>query len=183
MYNEIPTPTGHLPRYRENTTSQYGLIANVCSTLYSGKNSRGTSVYTWVSPSNETAFDEDISPLLQYLWRNELVSADARLGLVEFGSETYHSGGNITFSAVDFSLGIWKGDPPDFDLTPIGQDCAKPESPAGEPEKDWGFRTGGSLNGLTVMIATTLSTVVTLRHDADLSTWLAAVVLWRLCLY
>lgn len=131
----------------------------VCSTLYSGQNSRGTIVYTWVSPANETAFDEDISPLLQYLWRKDLVSSDARLGLVEFGSEAYHSASNVTFSAGDFSMGIWKGEPPAFELNEIGEDCQQPTGPAGPTntgtsDKGSGARNfSGGVRGLAIIMA------------------------------
>lgn len=158
---------------------------SACSTLYTGRNSRGTNVYTWVSPSNETNFDEDISPLLQYLWRNKLVSADVRLGLVEFGSETYHSAGNVTFSARDLSMSLRKGNPPEFDLNPIGKGCAKPEgaygNSTGNPKKDSGIRTGGGLNALTITTVTSISMLVTLRHSEDVLTWFAATMLWRFC--
>lgn len=149
--NRVPTPW--------HTSFVLVLIVNnVCSTLYSGQNSRGTIVYTWVSPTNETAFDEDISPLLQYLWRNDLVSSDARLGLVEFGSEAYHSASNVTFSAGDFSMQIWKGEPPAFDLNAIGENCEQPTGPAGPlntgtPDKGSGMRNAGGLSGLTIIMA------------------------------
>lgn len=133
--------------------------------MHSGLNSRGTNVFTWVSPANDTSFDEDISPLLQYLWRNELVSADARLGLVEFGSETYHSGSNVTFSARDFAMTVWKGEPPSFELNAIGDKCAKPGSPAGpqstgNPKKGLAGRTGREPAGFATIVATTLLTMV-----------------------
>lgn len=136
------------------------------STLYSGQNSRGTSVFTWVSPSDQTSFDEDVSPLLQYLSGKGLVSADARLGLVEFGSEAYHSGGNVTFSAGGFSMEVWRGVPPRFDFNPIGERCARPTSPAGpeatgKPEKgSSGARAAGGPSGMTVAVAGTVSTMV-----------------------
>lgn len=117
-----------------------------------------------MSPSDETSFDEDVSPLLQYLASNGLVSADARLGLIEFGSETYHSTGNVTFSAGDFTMGLWAGVPPRFDFNPIGEKCAEPQSPSstGTPKKGAAARTtmgggGGGFGGAFVAaLATTL---------------------------
>jgi hypothetical protein len=84
-----------------------------------------------VSPADQTSFDEDITPLLQYLWRNDLVSADARIGLVEFGSEAYHAGNNVTFSAGDFSMNVWPGTPVNLELNPVADNCDPPQSPAG----------------------------------------------------
>lgn len=150
----------------------------VGSTLYSGHNSRGTNVYTWMSPTNETAFDEDISPLLQYLWRKELVSADARIGLVEFGSEAYHSEGNVTFSASGFHMDIWKGEPPRFDLNAIGQDCAKPTQPAGPQGTGRPHKSG---SGGRPGTAFSSPTVVPMGRGMQLAAGLAAVILWRLC--
>lgn len=68
--------------------------------------------------------------MLQYLWRNDLLPADAQLGLVEFGSEAYHSGNNVTFSASSFSMGVWPGDPPRYELNAVGDGCKAPSSVA-----------------------------------------------------
>ncbi|ROW06362.1 hypothetical protein VPNG_07541 [Cytospora leucostoma] len=114
-----------------NATCYTQQLGSFNFTLYTGQNSRGTTVFTWVSPTDQTSFDEDIAPLLQYIWRNELVSADARLGLIQFGSEAYHSGNNVTFSAADFTLDVWLGTPVKFELNPPGDHCKDPESPAG----------------------------------------------------
>lgn len=140
-----------------------------CSTLFTGRNTRGTLVYSWVSPADQTSFDEDITPLLQYLWRNELVSADARIGLVEFGSEAYHAGNNVTFSAGGFSMDIWPGSPVKFELNPVADHCDAPQSPAGpqgtsSPEEGVGARAGQvPLAGLSVSMALMLSSVASLR--------------------
>lgn len=132
-----------------------------CSTLFTGQNTRGTLVYSWVSPADQTSFDEDITPLLQYLWRNDLVSADARIGLVEFGSEAYHAGNNVTFSAGDFGMDIWPGTPVKLDLNPVADNCEPPQSPAGpqsSPEEGIGVRAlETSLGGIVRMIAVFLS--------------------------
>ncbi|EFX02832.1 glycosyl transferase [Grosmannia clavigera kw1407] len=82
------------------------------SILYSGVNQRGLSVYTWVPEKNETSFDQDISPLLQYLWRNQFISSNLTLGLVQFGSEAYSSQGNVTFSASGFAMDLEHGAAP-----------------------------------------------------------------------
>lgn len=67
--------------------------------------------------------------MFQYLWHNELMPANAQLGLVEFGSEAYHSGNNVTFSAGSFSMGVWPGDPPRYELNTVGDGCKAPSSP------------------------------------------------------
>lgn len=130
-----------------------------------GQNDRGTLVYSWVSPTDQTSFDEDITPLLQYLWRNDLVSADARIGLVEFGSEAYHAGNNVTFSAGDFRMDVWPGSPVKFELNPVADHCDAPQSPAGpqgtsSPEKGTGVRARETpLAGLIIVIAVMFSSV------------------------
>ncbi|KAI1073555.1 nucleotide-diphospho-sugar transferase [Whalleya microplaca] len=78
-------------------------------TLYTGQNSRGTNVYTWVAKTTQTSFDHEISPLLQYLWRNGLISSNLKLGLSEFGTEAYNSGGNVTLVASSYSMSIDPG--------------------------------------------------------------------------
>lgn len=157
----------HNAAYPHRTTLQYSLITTiVCSTLYLGQNSRGTNVYTWVSTSDETDFDEDISPLLQYLWRKNLVSADACLGLVEFGSEAFFSEDNVTFSAADFGMQIWKGEPPVFDLNPVKEGCVEPASPSGpqstgKPKKGSGAGHLRVPSGLTtILVSVTLLLLV-----------------------
>ncbi|KAF5708057.1 glycosyl transferase [Fusarium mundagurra] len=57
-------------------------------TLYYGKNQRDHHVFTWVPDKDVddiTEFDEDISPLLEYIWRNGLIANSTYLGVVEFG--------------------------------------------------------------------------------------------------
>lgn len=83
-----------------------------------------------MSPADQTSFDEDVAPLLQYLWRRGLVSADARLGLVEFGSEAYRSGDNVTFSAAGFDMTAWLGTPARFELDSPAGHCGEPGGPS-----------------------------------------------------
>lgn len=128
----------------------------VCSTLYAGQNARGTNVFTWVAPSDRTSFDEDIAPLFQYLWHNELLSADAQLGLVEFGSEAYHSGNNVTFSASSFGMGVWPGDPPRYELNAVGDGCKAPTSPSqagGAAATTRGGGAGGGAGAVALLVA------------------------------
>ncbi|KAJ0108455.1 hypothetical protein J7T55_002059 [Diaporthe amygdali] len=154
----------------ENATCYTQQLGSFNFTLYTGQNSRGTLVYSWVSPADQTSFDEDITPLLQYLWRNELVSADARIGLVEFGSEAYHSGNNVTFSAGDFDMNVWLGTPVKFELNPVADHCEAPESPAGpqgtgssSSEKGMGLRAREApMTGVIVMVVAIVSALASL---------------------
>ncbi|KAG7291071.1 hypothetical protein NEMBOFW57_001081 [Staphylotrichum longicolle] len=57
-------------------------VGHVEFALYQGKNQRGTDVFTWAAQSDETSFSSDISPLLQYLWRNGMVSPGSNVGLI-----------------------------------------------------------------------------------------------------
>ncbi|KAH7213227.1 concanavalin A-like lectin/glucanase domain-containing protein [Fusarium redolens] len=78
-------------------------------TLYYGKNQRDHHVLTWVPHEDVddiTEFDEDVSPLLEYVWRNGLIANSTYLGIVEFGSETWQSSANVTFSTASYSLTI-----------------------------------------------------------------------------
>ena len=77
-----------------------------------------------MAKTNETGFFQEISPLLQYLWRNDLISANATLGLIEFGSEAYHADGNVTFSASNFSADISVGAAPLLDLARMPEKCS-----------------------------------------------------------
>jgi hypothetical protein len=79
-------------------------------------------VFTWLTEVPETSFAGDVSPLLQFLWMNDLVSRRAYLGLVGFGTETWHSKGNVTFSARKYGLDVLVGPPPVLDLPPA-PDC------------------------------------------------------------
>ncbi|KAK3368522.1 concanavalin A-like lectin/glucanase domain-containing protein [Podospora didyma] len=94
-------------------------------TLYQGRNARGTDVFTWVAATNQTSFAADISPLLQYLWRNGLVSAAAHVGLVSFGSEAYHARDNVTFSATDFAMNLVPGAAPTLAVGQLPTACSR----------------------------------------------------------
>ncbi|KAE8444317.1 hypothetical protein EG329_000627 [Mollisiaceae sp. DMI_Dod_QoI] len=63
-------------------------------TLYSGANNNGQFVYSWLAPTN-----------------HKMISESNYLGIVQFGTETFHSSSNVTFSAQDFNLSIASGTP------------------------------------------------------------------------
>ncbi|KAJ9157977.1 Endoglucanase cel12A [Pleurostoma richardsiae] len=115
-----PWPIG----YSTNRTCFKQAVGDVEFILYQGQNSGGTNVFSWVAATNETVFNDDISPLLQYLWRNDLVPSNSSLGLIEFGSEAYHAGSNVTFSASNFSLELHVGKAPKLDLETMPKECA-----------------------------------------------------------
>ncbi|KAK1485966.1 hypothetical protein CTAM01_12336 [Colletotrichum tamarilloi] len=80
--------------------------------LWFDTNQRNQKVFTWVTRdgSDVTQFDEDITPLLKFVLDSGEIDSDSWLGLVEFGSEAWHSPENITFSAAHFSMDLDNGD-------------------------------------------------------------------------
>ncbi|KAK0639532.1 concanavalin A-like lectin/glucanase domain-containing protein [Cercophora newfieldiana] len=99
-------------------------LGNTHFILYKGQNQRGTSVFTWVATSNVASFAAEVSPLLQSLWRNGLVSPYSKIGLVEFGSEAFHSPGNVTFSASGFGIHLLPGPAPELMVEPVTATCS-----------------------------------------------------------
>jgi len=86
-------------------------LGKTAFTLYTGLNSNGQQVYSWLAASNITYFDEDVSPLIHYLWRHGMISENVYLGSLQFGTETFHAGSNVTFSAQDTVLTVASGTP------------------------------------------------------------------------
>ncbi|KAL6704481.1 hypothetical protein ACN47E_008225 [Coniothyrium glycines] len=80
-------------------------------TLYQGPNDNGQQVYSWVAGSNQTVFEEDISPLVHYLWRNGLVLAANYIGVIQIGTEQKHSTSNVSFFMGDFAISATRGTP------------------------------------------------------------------------
>ena len=76
------------------------------STLFEGSASVGRSTFTWMPDTNYTHISQDLSPLVQYLWKNNLVPAEAYVGTVGFGSESFFSLDPITFTARSLSLNV-----------------------------------------------------------------------------
>ncbi|KAK3295402.1 concanavalin A-like lectin/glucanase domain-containing protein [Chaetomium fimeti] len=125
-------------------------VGHVDFALYLGTNQRGTSVFTWAAQSNETSFSADISPLLQYLWRNGLVSAGSNMGLIGFGTEGYHADGNVTFSATRYDANVLIGPAPTLNMAPIptleSTPSAVPSPSAGRLYRPW--LSGMSISGI-----------------------------------
>ncbi|KAH7000743.1 concanavalin A-like lectin/glucanase domain-containing protein [Ilyonectria destructans] len=82
--------------------------------LYYGRNSGGTHVFTAVPSTGEDilSFDEDFYPLFEFILKKahshpdtpDDLPTDPWLGIVEFGSETWFSDGNVTFTAANFGM-------------------------------------------------------------------------------
>ncbi|KAI7772468.1 hypothetical protein LZL87_007829 [Fusarium oxysporum] len=83
--------------------------------LFYGRNSGGTHVFTAVTKDNSDvlSFDEDFYPLFQYILEQAHKQIDADdlpkdpwLGIIEFGTETWMSRGNATFTAANFGMSL-----------------------------------------------------------------------------
>ncbi|KAF5664970.1 hypothetical protein FHETE_6830 [Fusarium heterosporum] len=84
--------------------------------LFYGRNSGGTHVFTAVTRDNRDilSFDEDFYPLFKYILEQahkhvdtpNNLPKDPWLGIVEFGTETWLSNGNVTFTAANFGMKI-----------------------------------------------------------------------------
>ncbi|KAK4183599.1 family 12 putative glycoside hydrolase [Podospora australis] len=110
-----PQPLG----FNDNTSNRATInLDGVDFTLYHGRNQRDTGVFTWIAAANTMKFSADVSPLLQHLWRNGLVSADSLVGVVGFGSEAFRSVENVTFSASDFGMQLLTGEAPILPASP-----------------------------------------------------------------
>jgi xyloglucan-specific endo-beta-1,4-glucanase len=68
-------------------------------------------------------FDFDLTTLLQALWKNNLVPSNASLGLIEFGSEAFHSDQNVTFAVSEFGMDLAPGPSPELNITVASGRC------------------------------------------------------------
>lgn len=68
-------------------------------------------------------FNMDLTALFQALWKNNLIPSNASLGLVEFGSEAFHSAQNVTFAASDFGMDLSPGSSPELNITIASGPC------------------------------------------------------------
>ena len=104
---------------------------------------------SWVATANRTSFAAEVSPLLQYLWRNGLVSAGSSVGVVSFGSEAFHSDGNVTFAAADFDMHLVEGAAPNLAVgrLPSDPDCYSVFDPSSDDNDSGGGGGGGGGGG------------------------------------
>lgn len=72
--------------------------------MYSGTNHRGIRTFSWLTEDDLHTFQLDLLDLAIALVRRNWIPGDSYLGLVEFGTETYYSNSNVTFSAKDFTM-------------------------------------------------------------------------------
>lgn len=82
--------------------------------MYYGRNSGGTHVFTAVPRDGEDilSIDEDFYPLFEFILEQahkhpdtpDDLPKDPYLGIVELGSETWFSEGNVTFTAANFGM-------------------------------------------------------------------------------
>ncbi|TGO12845.1 hypothetical protein BTUL_0081g00220 [Botrytis tulipae] len=70
------------------------------------------TIYTWYPSINATSLTAmDISPLLNYLWREVYISSNAYVGFVEWGLDARNSNGNITWSVYETGMTVKPGTP------------------------------------------------------------------------
>ncbi|KAF7896479.1 hypothetical protein EAF00_006493 [Botryotinia globosa] len=70
------------------------------------------TIYTWYPSINATTLTAmDISPLLNYLWREVYISSNAYVGFVEWGLDARNSNGNITWSVYETGMTVKPGTP------------------------------------------------------------------------
>jgi hypothetical protein len=100
------------------------------------------------------SFADDISPLLQYLWRNDLVSPGSYVGIIGFGTEGYHANGNVTFSASKCHANVLVGPAPTLDIPEMSETATNPatstssdSSPTGSLPADDSSSAAGRLRG------------------------------------
>ncbi|KAF7561021.1 hypothetical protein G7046_g3148 [Stylonectria norvegica] len=82
--------------------------------LYYGRNTGGTHVFTAVTSDSMdvTSLDEDFYPLFEFILKQarnhpevpDDLPKNPYLGVVEFGTETWRSDGNVTFTAANFGM-------------------------------------------------------------------------------
>ncbi|KIV99014.1 uncharacterized protein PV09_09243 [Verruconis gallopava] len=72
--------------------------------LYKGKKTNGQSVLTWQAANPVRQFQLDVLSFLRLLQTNEVLAPELTLGVVEFGTETFHADENVTFSGSNFSM-------------------------------------------------------------------------------
>ncbi|ATZ49459.1 hypothetical protein BCIN_04g06050 [Botrytis cinerea B05.10] len=70
------------------------------------------TIYTWYPSVNATTLTAmDISPLLNYLWREVYISSNTYVGFVEWGLDARNSNGNVTWSVYETGMSIKAGTP------------------------------------------------------------------------
>jgi len=104
-YGTATDPIGY-----NNPPALSATIDNVVFELYYGQND-GTQqwVFTWLATGNPTVFTGDIAPLIQGIVSvapKVGPATNAYLGYTAFGSETFYSGGNVTFAVPHLAIAV-----------------------------------------------------------------------------
>ena len=100
------------------------------STLYNGTNSNGQKVFSWVSNTNLTSLNEDISPLIYFLPHHGLVPFDTYLGTIDFGSETFFASQEVNFTVSHFSASLQTPSNTSNGSTPVSTQVTQLPSPS-----------------------------------------------------
>ncbi|KAK7425582.1 hypothetical protein QQZ08_007905 [Neonectria magnoliae] len=113
--------------------------------LYYGRNSGGTHVFTAVPRDGEDilSIDQDFYPLFEFILKQahnhaetpDDLPKDPYLGIVEFGSETWFSDGNVTFTAANFGMKL-EGDSDASDTSSSGNDGTSEDGGDSSDEDD-----------------------------------------------
>lgn len=76
------------------------------SDLYTGANSFGQEVLTWLASDNTTTFNGDVGPLIQDLEAYSGPKSTDYLGYVAFGTETLYSDSNATLYVPKLKMDV-----------------------------------------------------------------------------
>lgn len=77
-----------------------------CSRLFTGNNSNGQIVHSWVANKTLTTFDMDFAPLLGFLSARNMVPTDVYLGTVQFGTETFSASSQVNFTVTSYEASM-----------------------------------------------------------------------------
>jgi len=102
-----PHPSG----YSNGSTGSLKL-GGITYELYTGTGQNGQSIYSWLAFSNLVTYKMDVLPLLTYLTTKDLIDSSVYVGDVTFGTEAFHSPGNVTFGASNVTLALETYAPP-----------------------------------------------------------------------
>ncbi|KAM3072544.1 hypothetical protein ACMFMG_009338 [Clarireedia jacksonii] len=87
-------------------------MAGIQYTLYAGQNDKKQTIYSWWPNQNLSSLTAlDVSPLLNYLWRQVYIPSDIYVGAVQWGNDARHSNKNLTFDVYTVGMNIIKGTP------------------------------------------------------------------------
>lgn len=141
--------------------------------LYNGWNAQGQHVFSWLSDHNLTSTNADYSPLLHYLWKKGQLSGALYLGQVEFGTEVMHAGLPTTFTASNYTLGIYRDG---------AKDDPDPKTTSTTSSSTSTRTSGSSATTSTVSASPTdLSTSATSHASSASSLSQGALSMWQIC--